>query len=301
MAKSPKDRLHLKLAILERLKSHENLWTTDSINLLLREFELEPFSSAGTDSDFYRCMEPLNDDDLDEFHAAVCDDDLLRPRVEHYDPSVWSPGAFRLFLSHSAAHTAFADEVAEQLGRLGIAPFVAHRSARVDEDWQKEIEGALTSMHAFVVLTHNEIPTSSWCQQEIGWALGSRTPTYAVRMPGEPGGFLTRRQWPVSDPEDAAQVTEFIYAWLRGRSDLRDAVSTAAIAAFASASSYVEANHISKQIVGFAELPEAQWTKLDAVISSNKQVRDAWVTTDRLEIYYREHARAWPLHEHTDA
>lgn len=292
-----RDRLDLKIAIKDGIRGTSRRWTNDDLDLLFRAFELDVLTSDATDRDLYERIECMPDDDLQEFREIVCEGKRSPGQISDYEPGSWEPGRVRLFLSHSAAHASFAATVAAELSVLGITCFVAHTSAVPDEDWQHQIESALRSMHALVALTHDPLPKSSWCQQEVGWALGSGIPTFAVRLGAEPGGFLTRRQWPETEPDDASGTASSIHEWMRTRDTLASATATAAVTALSGARSFIEANHVSKFVAQLPKLVESQWDALDKAITENSQVSEAFVSMKRLEQFYRKHGRAWPIND----
>lgn len=54
------------------------------------------------------------------------------------DPPFWRKDMFRLFISHLAAHRAFASDLQKALEDRGISSFVAHNDIEPTLEWQNE-------------------------------------------------------------------------------------------------------------------------------------------------------------------
>ena len=107
----------------------------------------------------------------------------------------WKPNTFRLFISHVSANHVFAQDLATQLNdHCGISGFVAHEDISPDTEWQDEIEEALNSMDGLLAILSDGFSQSTWCNQEIGWALGASKICVSLRAGEDPPGFAGRFQ-----------------------------------------------------------------------------------------------------------
>jgi hypothetical protein len=200
MSLSPTDRFRLKGQICDEFTGGGD-WSFERINLLFTEFGLDTMESWGNPS-FSEILRSISDTSLSDMYAAVMGidrrevDSLVESSPQ--DDSNWKKGYVRVFISHSAHHKAFVGKVAEELAVAGIHGFVAHDTMSYSKPWQEQIEHALRTMQAFVLLVHPEVNDSAWCHQEIGWALGRRVPHYVIRLGTDPDGFIGRDQWPSS-------------------------------------------------------------------------------------------------------
>ncbi len=76
-----------------------------------------------------------------------------------------------------------------------ISGFVAHEDISPTDEWQTEIEKALRTMEAFVVILTPGFHQSVWTQQEIGFAVARRVKIISLKMGNEdPVGFIARHQ-----------------------------------------------------------------------------------------------------------
>lgn len=106
---------------------------------------------------------------------------------------IWGNG-FRVFLSHKTEVKKETAELKAKLSLLGISAFVAHEDIHPTQQWQTEIESALSSMHAFVALLTADFHDSLWTDQEVGFAVARGIPIIAVKLGKDPYGFIGKFQ-----------------------------------------------------------------------------------------------------------
>jgi len=110
-------------------------------------------------------------------------------------PKMWEQvGGARLFVSHLSAHKSKATRLRDCLELHNVSAFVAHEDIIPTLDWQKEIEKALRTMDAFLAVHTKGFSDSSWCQQEVGFAVARDVKIISLRMDEDPTGFLASRQ-----------------------------------------------------------------------------------------------------------
>ncbi|HOC94362.1 MAG TPA: toll/interleukin-1 receptor domain-containing protein [bacterium] len=119
---------------------------------------------------------------------------VLVDLTEDESKRLWKPDYFRLFISHKDEYKSEATKLSKALEFYGISCFVAHENIHPIEEWQHEIEKALFSMDAFMALLTDNFPNSQWTDQEIGIAIGRRTPIVPVRLGIDPYGFIGKYQ-----------------------------------------------------------------------------------------------------------
>lgn len=297
-----RDRVRLLRQLLERLtvREDERIWTPDSISVLFLEFGIEP---PDPDSNHWldvmtRRLSAVDDSTLQEIHDTVFEPPLTStevasPVLDAGGP--WRSGLVRLFLSHSARHKEFAADVSEGLASVGVGAFVAHDAMEVTRPWQSQIERALRSAEAFVVLLHPEVTASAWCQQETGWALGRGLPMYAVRIGSDPAGFLGATQWPSAFGSDAQQVVRLIAGWLNSESALSDRVAGGLLASLKVATNYYAAETAAKALDALGTLTPDQWRELDTIFVKNSQVGGSVLATRALSPLYARSSRTFPV------
>lgn len=123
----------------------------------------------------------------------------------------WSPGYFRLFLSHLSSFKKQTSQLQVVLRKYGISSFVAHEDIEPSKEWQVEIEGALQTMDALVALLMPGFRESNWCDQEVGVAVGRGVPVVPVRKGLDPYGFIGKYQGIQGAGKTIGQVAEEIF------------------------------------------------------------------------------------------
>jgi hypothetical protein len=295
MALSRKDRFNMKTQLLEGLGTLE--WDSNRINVLLREFKLQPFTGQFDHPSLEEIIAEVTDETLTELYTLVMgvDVDAVGDVVESAaGDGGWKPNFARVFLSHSAKHKKFVGEVADELALVGVHGFVAHDTMAFSKPWQSQIEQALRSMQAFVAIIHPEFNPSPWCQQEVGWARGRRVPFYAVRYGVDPAGFIGRDQWPSVAGQNPAQVATIISSWISALPELGTAVTEGLFESLRTAPSFIDAGTAAKRIVSLGSLTADQWDRLDTIFWSNNQIYGGALPSNALQPFYRENQRQWP-------
>jgi len=164
---------------------------------------------------------------------------VLRPRtVLPSVPSgaltrIWGDGKVRVFLSHRDKFKKEASELKDALTRCGVASFVAHEDIHPTEEWLLEIERALFSMDALVALLTDDFHESEWTDQEVGVAIGRRSPVIAIRLGKvDPYGMMGKSQGlngcsSTNPIATAAKIFGLLHKTLPERSCLFDAALSA--------------------------------------------------------------------------
>ena len=121
------------------------------------------------------------------------------------DGGLWKPPtAPRIFLSHRSDRRADAQELADALGRLEFASFVAHHAIPPSREWRAAIQTALRSCDLLIALVAEGFHDSEWTDQEVGWVLGRDLAIVPVSLDGTlPKGFLESYQAIKRKPDEA--------------------------------------------------------------------------------------------------
>lgn len=295
MPLSRTERFHVMSQVIDGLGS--DTWTFDKTNLLFATFGIETMEQGWNGPSIAELISTAPDGELIELASVVLrvePADVASDVSAFSDSGSWKPGYVRLFISHSSEHAAFVTEIADELGVLGIHGFVAHETMTWSKPWQAQIEQALGSMHAFVVLVHPEVNSSFWCQEEIGWALGRRVPRFAVRIGANPVGFLGADQWPNGVDRSAKEVAAMIAEWLVESAELGSIMLDGLFAGLASAGNYFDAEAAAKRIAALGSLSDEQFAALDTIWWSNNQLYGGFLPTKVMEPFYAANGRAWP-------
>lgn len=295
MPLSRTERFHVMSQVIDGLEA--DTWTFDKTNLLFATFGIETMEQGWNGPSIAELISAASDGALIELASVVLGvepADIASDVTAFSDSSSWKQGYVRLFISHSSEHAAFVTEVADELGILGIHGFVAHETMVWSKPWQAQIEQALGSMHAFVVLVHPEVNTSFWCQEEIGWALGRRVPRFAVRMGANPVGFLGADQWPNGVDKSAKEIAAMIAESLVGSADLGELMLGGLFTGLAEAGNYFDAEASAKRIAALGTLSDEKFAELDKIWWSNNQLHGGFLPTKVMEPFYAANGRPWP-------
>ena len=192
MALTPSERVRIISEIADRLC--DDSWPT--IDMTLRQFNLpttDVWQGNNTHAYVLKMVEDGCDDALLELGLLLGYElDLSLPADAIR--SFWEDGKFRLFISHLWEHRSFAGDIEAELWNFGISSFIAQKHIEPTQDWQDEIEAALATCDAMLVLLHPDFHSSKWTDQEIGYGMGRQLLIVSVDLGNTPYGFIGRSQ-----------------------------------------------------------------------------------------------------------
>jgi len=199
------------------------------------------------------------------------------------DPPFWRKGMFRLFVSHLAAHRAFAGELQEALLSYGISSFVAHNDIEPAAEWQAQIETALSTCEALVALLHDKFHASYWTDQEIGFAMGRGAPAFAIRFGETPYGFIGRFQAFNGNGKTAADLARELFDSFRKNKQTQRRMSGVLVELFEESGTFAQA----KERIGYLEELGVWEPSFSARISTaaetNSQITQSWGVPGRVK------------------
>lgn len=164
------------------------------------------------------------------------------------------------------------------LSAFAIASFVAHDSIEPDKEWQKEIERALESMEAMLVLVTDDFHQSVWTNQEIGFALGRKIPVVSVLFgASSPLGFIQHRQAIKLKLESVDNCIKSIVKAMAIR--LPDPMRDALVSRFVEAPSYAEAQARFDRLVAIEGYDIRHASTIIEEFSKNSQLHDCFYLT----------------------
>lgn len=102
----------------------------------------------------------------------------------------------KAFISHTSKYKNNAKNLSDALKAYNIDCFVAHEDIRPSEEWEREIDKALQVMDFFISLHTEDFAESSWCQQEVGYAVARNIKIIPIKYDGkqDPCGFIGKIQ-----------------------------------------------------------------------------------------------------------
>ncbi len=293
MSLSPSQRITLIKLIAERLGKES--WSL--INVTLQQFGVPEIGGSWSITQTYTYVlervQNAGDQALIDLaqHVGYKFDQPISAGV---DPPFWRKNMLRLFVSHLATNRKFAGELQDALFRCGISAFVAHNDIEPTLEWQVQIETALATCEALVALLHEKFHASNWTDQEIGFAMGRRVPTFAVKYGETPYGFIGRFQAFNGNGKTPVDLAHELFDCFRKNKQTQHRMSEAVVSLFEESNSFAEA----KERIGYLEALEV-WDpsfphRLRAAVEFNSQIEGSWGVPGRVEamIYKWEKASA---------
>lgn len=192
-------RIRDKIELIDKIgREMQSRYSYVEIDNFLGEFGISPPKEVNSNSKWIYTKTALRG----------CDDQLVLRIAAELDmpvdgnagavvtpPANWVDSkAFRLFISHISKDKLKATRLKECLAPYGIAGFVAHEDILPTLEWQVEIERGLRTMDAFIAVHTPGFRESFWCQQEVGFALGSGKKIISFKMGEDPTGFISKHQ-----------------------------------------------------------------------------------------------------------
>jgi len=187
-------------------------------------------------------------------------------------PAFWTPGQFRLFLSHVSQFKQRTVALRDALAKFHISGFVAHDTIEPGELWQREIEAALKSMDAMAAILTPEFPNSQWTDQEVGWALGAGVYVLPIRRGLDPYGFIAEVQGIHGTDKKVGAVANEIFNALLKQKLTRERLLEAVVVGFERSATADDARANGALVERGGPFPAALAQRLEAAARSNQHV-----------------------------
>lgn len=205
-------------------------------------------------------------------------------------PPFWDPGHFRLFLSHCSSRKAQVGQLKLALANLGVSAFVAHDDIEPSLLWQSEIEKALRTCEALAAIVTDDFITSTWCDQEVGFALGRGVPVLPIQWGKPPHGFIGKIQaLPVPHGASLQSLAGRLLEMLLVAPQTAASATTALVQATVDASSFASAKSLAGHLETAPTLSTNQARALREAMRTNSQVRDAFGVPERISAILSRH------------
>lgn len=201
----------------------------------------------------------------------------IAPTADTELDRIWShPGFFRVFLSHKADYKVETAKLKEAFLAYGVTCFVAHEDIEPTHEWQNEIENALFSMEACVVLLTPGFHSSFWTDHEIGVAIGRRVPVIPVKLGIDPYGFIGKYQAVNGQALISSNLASTLFGLLMSKySSIKERVIDVLVMRFENAESFSHANNLMEYLKKITVAAPEIVERLDTAPKKNMQVREA--------------------------
>lgn len=273
----PSERIkHIK-EISKELSKEE--WSL--VDLTLKQFGLPWSDQWGGDKETYiiEMISTADDTPLLELAKHLGVASQLEKAEE---PKFWSSGEARLFLSHLAKNKVETTQLKEQLEPFGISAFVAHEDIEPTKEWQTEIESALATMDALVALLAPGFKESSWCDQEVGVAIGRKLPIISVRQGLDPYGFIGKYQAVQGDGKTAALLAKEIFNLFIINPIIGPKITDALVKQLADSYSFDRSKTLIAHIKQSNFLNSKHVTSMKSAVKNNSQVNGSWGVPEQI-------------------
>jgi hypothetical protein len=197
-------------------------------------------------------------------------------------PSFWQKGFFRLFITHTSPNKVSAHNLKSSLAKYQVAAFVAHDDIDPTKEWQLEIERALRTMDALAAITTPDFVESSWCDQEVGFALGRGKLVLPLCKEATPHGFLGKYQGFQAKELKASNVAEQLVEILITHPLSAERMADALVERMASSFSYDTSRNTMRLLERVPRLTETQVAKLIQSITDSDQVANSFRVPERI-------------------
>lgn len=201
--------------------------------------------------------------------------------------SIWRGSGLRVFISHSSADKAIVAELAALLKRQNYSPFVAHEDIEPNAAWQSVLVDALKTCDVVVALVSESFLASSWCQQEIGWAMGRGVPVHCIKYGAVPEAFAGTKQAATPKSLEAQEIYRAVAGRLKESSAKKG--SRELLRQLIHSRSYAMSNELIREIVHNGKW-NAEYTRLfERAYEQNDQVSEAFAVSEHLLPFTKKH------------
>ena len=277
---TPSDRIHYIQSIATELSKEE--WPL--IDLTLKQFDL-PWQDSwnGGDKEIY----------VMDMISAASDDSLLSV-AQHLglasafsvvdEPNFWKENDARIFLSHLTAHKKGVSAISQFLLQdYNVIGFVAHEDITPTKEWQNEIEVALSTMDALVAVITPKFVNSSWCDQEVGVAIGRKIPIIAAKFDQDPHGFIGKYQALQGMGKKPRELAKEIVELFLPKPGIGSKITDALVNKFSDSQSFEQSKSLSVLLESSSYLNRNHVELMKEAAKKNNQISGSWGVTDTIK------------------
>ena len=156
----------------------------------------------------------------------------------------------KIFLSYSHEDKALASQLKASLEDLfGADVFLAHEDIQPLSEWQKVIIKELKACHVLLPLITADFYSSSWTDQEVGFALARGIPIIPINAGQIPSGFIAKYQALKLDVSDIQNTCLAIANVIVLRRRVREIFLDKVIENFGDSDSFAKAEKTARIVV----------------------------------------------------
>ncbi len=200
----------------------------------------------------------------------------------HQD-EVWRTQGLKLFVSHVAEARTELSALVDELERMGVHCFLAHKDIKPAKNWRDVILESLDTMDALMSFHSPGFRASEWCAQEVGFALGRGRQVIALMHGEAPAGFIGAFQGVPWRPEDPRRTAKDIVESLATDSGCSLALSLPLSRNLKFSGSWNSAGFYTEQLTQCGQLSQKAKRNIELALLLNDQVRGNERTISLLE------------------
>lgn len=199
----------------------------------------------------------------------------------------WRNGYYRMFISHVSSKKKQASSLKIALEEYGITSFVAHEDISPTNEWQKEIEKALNSMHCMSAMIYEGFHESDWCDQEVGVAMGRNVTILPLIIDMDPYGFLGKYQGIKIKGKYPHELAKEIFTILCDNSNTRPQYLTCLTNIFLSSNNVNDANKWLSIIETVSNTDSVFWRNIHSHFKDNEVLNNPDIMS-RLNVQFEQ-------------
>lgn len=230
--------------------------------------------------EFYvSALSSSKDISLTQLHDYLFHGENLPQIIPVENDQLWVKGYFKVFISHSTTKKLLTSQIKSELNNYGIDCFVAHEDIEPTTQWMAEIKKALVSSNALVAIVCNEFSKSSYCDQEVGFALALDKLVIPIRLEKDPYGFMGAFQGVNAFQSTPAEIAASIVSILEKNYRTSDLLIRAKrhrlevlVDDFLKSSNFGNSTELLRKIEATSNLPLEILEKIDLNWKKNDQV-----------------------------
>lgn len=278
-AVTPAERIAAVRTIANALENED--WS--DLLLIHKQFGVvpRPDFSGNRREYIYAALEDASDEGVRGLYDYAVGGAQATPSQQNRDLP-WDAGSFRLFASHSSTDKVLVGEVKRLLASFAVDLFVAHEDIDPTKEWLDEIDLAVDTCDALAAFLTPHFHSSSWCDQEVGFAMRRRVLIIPVCLGVTPYGFMNRFQGLNATHLGDDAVADSIFNILVTNALTTTRLSEAIVDSVASVGSWVQANRLSRLLRYVGQWTPPLLRKLEECLESNPQVSGSFDAPRRI-------------------
>jgi len=207
----------------------------------------------------------------------------------------WEQGYFKLFISHLAKYKKQASNLQKELKNYGIDCFVAHEDIKPSKQWQDEIENALGTMDALTAILRDGFKESNWCDQEIGFAVGTNKLIIPIRQGIDPYGFIGKYQAIQGKNTTVQEVSKSIFETISTHIKTKNHITLTLINLISNSTHIETSLKLLDKLVRIEDIPKEFLVQMTEQIKNNTILIDNKKFLQKLKILFDIYKISLPI------